>query len=260
MIRWIGITLLFAVLMPASTATEEYLVALKKQYNFSAESDAGKRECANCHVSNDDFEFNKYGSAINTKGLELGPALFLAVESEDSDGDGVSNGDEWKNGGVPGDPKLGGAKATTSVPVEAEERENPMLPKSAHHPAIVHFPIALFIAGLLLDFLGLVRKDKTLLHAGWYNIVLASITSLAAVVTGLGAMVMMKFPLRGNVQQHLIFTLLATVIMWTLVFMRVHRHEKMNVTMRIIYYILAAAGMFILSWAGHVGGVVAGTA
>jgi uncharacterized membrane protein len=42
--------------------------------------------------------------------------------------------------------------------------------------------------------------------------------------------------------------------MWIMVAMRVHRHEKMQIPLRVVYYALALAAFLIISYTGHLGG------
>jgi uncharacterized membrane protein len=123
-----------------------------------------------------------------------------------------------------------------------------------YHPAIVHFPIALFIAGLFLDFVGMVRKDKNLLMAGWYDLVLAAASALVTVTTGLAAFFRMHMQLVGTVRVHFLLALVVTVVMWSLVGLRAYQHERISTPGRIAYYFLAAANLAIIAYVGHLGG------
>ncbi len=246
-------------------ATSDYYDIYAKHYSLAETSPLAEKQCSNCHVSEEDYGMNPYGEAVHaaTKargGEELTTADLIAVEAEDQDKDGNPAGKEIAAGTFPGDPTSGAAEGVTPPAATEVPKEKSWFPKNSFHPAIVHLPIGLFIAGLLLDFLGLIRKDQTLLHAGWYNIVLATITSFGGIASGFMAMNLMGFPMKGHMLEHVIFTLIATAMMVAMVFLRVHRHEKMNPTMRGIYYVLAAGCLLILSWAGHMGGVLAGTA
>lgn len=169
-------------------------------------------------------------------------------------------------GGGEGQPVPGGEKAappttgTTSEPEETpiEEPKPPsrLIPKNGFHPAVVHFPIALFIGGLLLDTLGLVMRKRELLFAGWYNLVLAAVSAVGGVITGYLAVTLMKLPFRGLIQEHFLYAIIGSFVMWMMVAMRVHRHEEMNLFARSVYYMLAIAGLALISYAGHVGGVL----
>jgi hypothetical protein len=65
----------------------------------------------------------------------------------------------------------------------------------------------------------------------------------------------MHMPLKGLIFQHMLLAILATVIMWVLVALRVHRHEQMSQPLRVAYYVLALTGLLIISYSGHLGGV-----
>ncbi len=52
------------------------------------------------------------------------------------------------------------------------------------HPMIVHFPIALVIVGFLSDVIGLVTKWKFFTSAGLFLIILGSLGTLAAYLSG----------------------------------------------------------------------------
>ncbi len=260
---------LFIVGMLSATsalATSDYYDIYAKYYQLAEASPLATKQCANCHVSDEDYAMNPYGEAVTAamkaRGAEeMTTADLVSVESGDADKDGNPSATEIAAGTFPGDPASGAAAGVTAPPAdEAPAKETSWFPKNSFHPAIVHMPIGLFIAGLLLDLLGLIRKDKTLLHAGWYNIVLATITSFGGIASGFMAMNMMGFPMKGHMLEHVVFTLIATVMMVGMIALRVHRHEKMNPLARGIYYFLAAGCLIILSWAGHMGGVLAGTA
>jgi uncharacterized membrane protein len=258
-------TLLALAILGSATAvhaTGEYLDSFTTHYKLAANSKFAEKSCGVCHVSDSDFAFNAYGKDMK-KGLtdsgksELDAAFLVSLETLDSDGDGTDNGKEIGAGTFPGDPTSGataGANASPS-PAPAEKKKAAFPPKNGYHPAIVHFPIALFIAGLILDFIGMIRQDKTLLLAGWYNIVLAAITSLGGILSGVFAMALMKLPYRGLIFEHMLYAAGSTVAIWIMVGMRLHRHEKMNLPARLVYYLLAAGCLFTISWAGHLGGV-----
>lgn len=242
-------------------ATGDYLDVFLKNYKLAETSALGTKSCSVCHVSDEDFSLNSYGKEVHKAMAGAGTltaAHLATAEAADSDGDGNANGVEIKADTFPADPKSGGRPGAAVA--EQPKEDKPWFPKTAYHPAIVHFPIGLFIAGLFLDFLGLIRKDKTLLHAGWYNLILAALSAVGGLASGYIAMTLMKFPLRGAVLNHLIWAVVASALMWVMVALRVHQHEKIKPAARVIYYVLAAACLLILSWAGHIGGEIAGTA
>src|SRR6185436_3079622 len=113
------------------------------------------------------------------------------------------------------------AKSEPPATASHEPEAKPILPANRYHPAIVHFPIALFIGGLLFDLIGTITKRDGLLFAGWYNLVLAAISSVVGVISGFAAMIAMKLPFTGLIPQHMLFAILGAFIMWMMVSLRV---------------------------------------
>jgi uncharacterized membrane protein len=158
-----------------------------------------------------------------------------------------------------GGPKIEPASAITnttaaSAQPPAAEEQKPVVPKNAYHPAIVHFPIALFIAGLLLDFAGIVGRRESLLLAGWYNLILAALSSVTAIITGIGAMLFQKLPFSGLIPQHMLSAVVGALVMWMMVALRVRQHSAMTKPVRVLYFVLAVAGLALISYSGHLGG------
>ena len=60
-----------------------------------------------------------------------------------------------------------------------------ILAKHAQHVVIIHFPIALFIAGVVLDFIATWTRRKDLASAAYCNFCGALLTAVPAVLTGL---------------------------------------------------------------------------
>lgn len=242
-------------------ASSDYLDAFLSHYKVAESSKLAEKSCAICHVSDEDFALNPFGQDMKkefaTHNVDApNEAVFAALDVLDSDGDQTPNSVEIAAMTFPGDASSGGKPGgSTTPPPPKEKKKSSFPPKNGFHPAIVHFPIGLFIGGLILDLIGLVKGEKSMLLAGWYNIVLAAVTAMGGIASGVLAMTLMKLPYKGLIFNHLGYAVGATVIMWIMVAMRLHRHEKMNVGMRAIYYVLAAGCLFMISWAGHLGGV-----
>jgi uncharacterized membrane protein len=267
--RLLFVTLLFAALVLAgpriAQARPDFGSVVEKTYPEHATAFT-QRGCAACHVSDSDFTRNGFGiqlaaamKAANAK--KPTPEILHQLDAQDADGDGAANLAEIEGGTNPADAKSAPAAgasapapkaAAPAAPAEPEKKS--WFPKEAFHPAIVHFPIALFIAGLVLDLFGLILRNKTLLFAGWYNLVLAALGTFGAIATGWLALVLLKVPVAGLIQQHIIMGALTTAVMWAMVALRVHRHEKTNGAIRVVYYLLAVAGFILVGYTGHLGG------
>ena len=57
--------------------------------------------------------------------------------------------------------------------------------KHAQHVVLIHFPIALFIIGVLFDFVAQWKKQRLLAAAAYYNLLVAAISTIPVVVTGI---------------------------------------------------------------------------
>jgi len=57
--------------------------------------------------------------------------------------------------------------------------------KHAQHVVLIHFPIALFIIGVLFDFLSQWKNQRLLAAAAYYNLLVAAIATLPVVVSGI---------------------------------------------------------------------------
>lgn len=78
---------------------------VQETYKYKADSEAAKAKCSLCHVGKLGGKLNPYGMDLKgaTKGSKtLTAAMLKAVEAKDSDGDGKTNADELKAGGLPG--------------------------------------------------------------------------------------------------------------------------------------------------------------
>ena len=253
-LSWTGTLPLGLFFASVAFASPEFFDTFLKKYNVKDGSPLAEKSCGICHVSESDFTLNPYGKQlahemVNRNASEVTPAILAAVESLDANNDGKSNRDTIAEGAPPGGEAL--AAATPQ-----ETQKPAWYPKNAFHPAIVHFPIALFVAGLLLDLYGLIRKDRTFLFAGWFNLLLAAIAAVAASLTGVAAGVMSRVPFRGLLAEHMALALAAAFLMWIMVALRVHRHQKMNLPARLLYYVLAVVAIGTLSYGGHLGGMM----
>ena len=55
------------------------------------------------------------------------------------------------------------------------------------HPILVHFTIGLFVVSVIFDIVAHFTSNKTLEHAGWWNLLVAAGFSIITVATGLSA-------------------------------------------------------------------------
>src|ERR1700682_2074926 len=77
-----------------------------------------------------------------------------------------------------------GSGAVTSV-AKVFDPGTGLLAKHAQHVVLVHFPIALFLAGVAFDWAGRWTRRKALAEAAYYNLLIAAASTLPGVATGL---------------------------------------------------------------------------
>lgn len=255
------VLLILALLSPsAALATPDYLATFLKTYETSGRLKAAG--CAICHTETP--KHNAYGKALNqamqgARALELTATLLKSVERVDSDGDGASNGDEIEADTLPGNAKSrpiaesstnedSTARPATAAPPPVTPS---ILPKHAYHPQLVHFPVALFLFGGVLDLFGLWRRRADVRKAAIWNMTAGAIATALAIPTGFFAASFSGYTLEAGsaVVNHLLFAIGATVLMTGLVAWRARREPE-----GLGYVLLLLLTAALVGWAGHLGG------
>ena len=241
-------------------------------------------KCALCHTQVP--KLNPYGTAIKAALKAAGTKTLTAeilhsVNTQDSDGDGATNAQEFAADTLPGDPASHPAivapPKNAAKAADATDDPNPwaiqtlLFPKHAQHPVVVHFPIALLMIALIFDFLGVRTKNRSLHAAAYYNIAAAAFFAPISVVTGLLAW-WFKFvphPYTGsllsqltgdnmNTLYHLLMGVVSMAIIWALWAMRRGEAKAETVALSPAYIALAALSFPIIALTGHLGGILSG--
>jgi uncharacterized membrane protein len=132
--------------------------------------------------------------------------------------------------------------------------------KHAQHVVLIHFPIALFIIGVLFDFLAQWKKQSMLAAAAYYNLLVAAIATIPVVVTGILAWQweLEGQRLKGILLSHLVMGCASTVLIWVVWF--IHRRSRRNQKEVLPGYRLPieAVAVVIVALTGHLGGFLSG--
>jgi uncharacterized membrane protein len=134
-----------------------------------------------------------------------------------------------------------------------------LLAKHAQHVAMVHFPIALIFVSVLFDLLSLREQSLALLRAAYYTVIVAAISAVPTVATGLLAW---QWQLEGahikGMKLHLILALLSSAMIWLVCWLHVKEQRKpqFNSPGARLAVEFVAVAMTLLT--GHVGGFVSG--
>ena len=134
-----------------------------------------------------------------------------------------------------------------------------LLAKHAQHVVLIHFPIALFIAGVAFDLVAQWKKRLGLADAAYYNLLLAALSTVPVVATGILAwqFALEGQKLKGILLLHLVLACTSTVmicLVWWVHF-RVRRRGEGLPSYRIPLELLAVA---VISLTGHLGGFLSG--
>jgi uncharacterized membrane protein len=126
------------------------------------------------------------------------------------------------------------------------------------HPQFVHFPIALFSAGLLCDLLGSVLKRESLRNAGWWCQVLGMAGIAGAIVTGLHAesTVVHDEASHGIMETHERLAFAAAGIFALLFVWRSCKKTLLpkRPLLWVIYFVVGAVALGVVFYTAHLGG------
>lgn len=134
-----------------------------------------------------------------------------------------------------------------------------LLAKHAQHVALIHFPIALFIAAVAFDYLAQWTKNRTLAAAAYFNLLLAAISTVPVVASGLVAWqwALEGQKLKGILLMHLILGCISSVLIWLVFWIhwRVRLPDKSLPQYRLP---IEALAVLIVGVTGHLGGFLSG--
>jgi len=134
-----------------------------------------------------------------------------------------------------------------------------LLAKHAQHVVLTHFPIALFITAVAFDLIAQWTKRRGLADAAYYNLLVAAISTLPVLVTGLLAW---KFQLEGQKLKgilllHLVLACVSSLMIWLVwwVHFRARRRTVFLPSYRLAVEFLAVG---LVASTGHLGGFLSG--
>src|SRR5690348_9544044 len=132
--------------------------------------------------------------------------------------------------------------------------------KHAQHVVLIHFPIALFIIGVVFDFLGRWKGQRVLVATAYYNLLVAAISTVPVVVTGILAWQweLEGQKLKGILLMHLVMGCISSLLIWVVWFIHRKNHGKQgNVLPGYRLPIEVVAAVFV-AVTGHLGGFLSG--
>jgi len=135
-----------------------------------------------------------------------------------------------------------------------------LLAKHAQHVVLVHFPIALFVAGVIFDFLAVWKQSRGLAAAVYYNLTAAAISALPAAATGLLAWQwqLEGKRLKGVLLLHMIFGLAFIAVVWLVWWLHFRTRRKPEYSLPAYRLPIELLGIPLVALTGHIGGFLSG--
>jgi uncharacterized membrane protein len=135
-----------------------------------------------------------------------------------------------------------------------------LLAKHAQHVVLIHFPIALFLMGVIFDVLGRWRKVASLLAAAYYNFLAAALSTVPVIATGLLAW---QFQLEGRrmkgiLLQHLILGSVTSAMIWLVWYLHLRARRRMGMSPALSTLSVELIAAVLVALTGHLGGFLSG--
>ena len=135
-----------------------------------------------------------------------------------------------------------------------------ILAKHAQHVVLIHFPIALFISAVGFDYLAQWRKNQGLAAAAYFNLLLAAISTVPVVASGLVAWqwALEGQKIKGILLMHLFLGCISSVLIWLVFWIhwRVRRLPERSLPRYRLP--IEALAVLIVGLTGHLGGFLSG--
>lgn len=135
-----------------------------------------------------------------------------------------------------------------------------LLAKHAQHVVLIHFPIALFVAGVTFDLLAVWKQSRGLATAVYYNLTAAAISTVPAAATGLLAWQwqLEGKHLKGVLLLHLIFGLASTAVIWLVWWLHFRARRRPEGNLPLYRFPIELLSLPLVALTGHLGGFLSG--
>lgn len=176
-----------------------------------------------------------------------------AAHSSMSSNQGSSASSERDGVQIDSQEKLGDESSEDSEETSGagwfEELLAKLFPDHGFHPLVIHFPIALFVFGTLLEIVGWWWGDFRVRQAAFWNLAAGSLATLIVIPTGAIAFMLSDYTWKGMVVYHMAFAGAAAILMAaTVLWRRKGPHTSWQ------YLAVLIASTVALGIAGYFGG------
>ena len=135
-----------------------------------------------------------------------------------------------------------------------------VLAKHAQHVALVHFPIALFIAGVFFDWISVWTRRQQFGSAAFLNFTLGAISTIPAMSTGLLAWQwqLERQRIKGTLEYHMLCAVGSAIILWLCWWLHFRANRKRGTSLPSWRLPLEAIGVLLVAVTGHLGSILSG--
>ena len=135
-----------------------------------------------------------------------------------------------------------------------------LLAKHAQHVVLIHFPIALFLAGIGLDLAASLTRRKDLAVVAYYNLAMAALCVLPAALTGVLAWQweLEGRRLKGILLLHLLAGCTSLILMLVVWIVHLKNRRRPDEPLPISRWPLQAFAVMFVVVTGHLGGFLSG--
>jgi uncharacterized membrane protein len=135
-----------------------------------------------------------------------------------------------------------------------------LLAKHAQHVVLIHFPIALFIAGVAFDFAAQWTKRQFLAAAAYCNLLAAAVATVPVLITGILAWQwqLEGQRLKGILLMHLVLGWASSLLIWIVFLIHLGTQRRSGAILPSYRLALEAIGVALVAVTGHLGGFLSG--
>lgn len=135
-----------------------------------------------------------------------------------------------------------------------------LLAKHAQHVLLIHFPIALFTAAVAFDYFAQWTKNRTLAAATYFNLLLAAVSTVPVLVTGLAAWhwALEGQTLKGILRMHLVLGCISSVLIWFVFWIHFRVQRQLEESLPMYRLPIEAVTVVAVALTGHLGGFLSG--
>jgi uncharacterized membrane protein len=131
--------------------------------------------------------------------------------------------------------------------------------KHAQHVVLIHFPIALFLMGVVFDLVAQRTKNAALAAAAYYNISVAAVCTLPVTASGILAwqFALDGAPLRKTLLWHLLLGVTVSILIWIVAYIH-QRARRNNGSLPAYRWAVQLVAAGLLGLTAHLGGFLSG--